>query len=193
MLIQFGTSLHSVNHCGLSAIAHNRFINIQSGFACCAERWQRIQNQRHAVFSQLALGIKRSRTKLGNVGQYRHFHCICKLAVHFQIGHGFRENHVRTGFDTSLSAFDSGIQTFYRQRIGTRHNHEVLINTRIYGSFDTVDHFIFRNDGFVRTVAAAFLRYLIFDVNRCNTSAFKVTNSTGNVKCTAPTYIDVHQ
>ena len=38
MLVQLGTGLHSVNHCGLSAITHNRFINIQSGFACCAER-----------------------------------------------------------------------------------------------------------------------------------------------------------
>lgn len=37
MLVQLGTGLHTVHHRRLSAIAHNRFVNIQSGFACCAE------------------------------------------------------------------------------------------------------------------------------------------------------------
>ena len=38
MLVQLGTGLHTVNHRRLRAVAHNRLINIQCGFACGAER-----------------------------------------------------------------------------------------------------------------------------------------------------------
>ena len=139
------------------------------------------------------MGVEWGSAEFGDVGQYRHFYRFGKLFVHAQFGHRFRENHVGAGFHAGLCALNRGIQTFYRQRIGARHDHEVFVYAGINRSFDAIHHFVLRYDGFVRAVAAAFLRHLVFDVHGGHTGALKVADAAGNVKGAAPTHIDVYQ
>ena len=103
------------------------------------------------------------------------------------------KNTISTSFHAGLGALNGFFQTFLGEGIGARHDKKAFISTRVCRRFNPVNHFVFRHYGFIRAVTTAFLRHLIFNMHRCCAGFDHVFNGFGNVKCPAPTGVDVHQ
>jgi len=112
--------------------------------------------------SQFLYGKQRRGAKFGDIRQHRHFDGSSELFIHRQFGDRFRKNHVGPGFNAA-QARSSADSAFHGERIGARHDHEILVGTGIDRSLDPVDHFLLGDDFLVRTVAAALGADLVFD------------------------------
>lgn len=92
-----------------------------------------------------------------------------EFLVHSQFCNGFREYHIGTSLNTGTGSVNCRIKTFHRQGIGSRHYDKIRICPGIDGSFNTVNHFRFCDNGLLRAMATAFLLHLIFNVNCSST------------------------
>ncbi len=157
--------LHGVDHVLLRAVAADRGVDVFGGLVHRAERRQRIQHHADVGALQFLHREQRRRAEFGDVGQDRHLDRLRELLVHRQFGDRFREDHVGAGFDAGHRALDRRVQPFHRQRIGARHDDEVVIGAGIDRGLDAVDHFLLADDFLARTMAAALGADLVFDVD----------------------------
>ena len=76
------------------------------------------------------------------------------------------EDQVGARFHTGDRAFDGRVQPLDRQRVGARHDDEVLVGARVDGGADAVDHLLLRDDLLARPMAATLGADLVLDVDR---------------------------
>src|SRR5262245_5488020 len=74
------------------------------------------------------------------------------------------EQHVGTRFAVTLAALARGVQSFDRDRIGARNDHEVTVVACIACRLDLGHHFGGGNHTFAREMSAALRPRLVFDM-----------------------------
>jgi hypothetical protein len=130
---------------------------------------------------------------LGDIRKDRHLHCLFEAAVHGQLGHRFRKNHVGACVDARLGALDRPLNPFNRQCIGARHDDKAGIRACIDRGLDPIDHLLLWDNLFAGTVPTALGLNLILNMQPGGTGLDKGTHGTCNVKGPAPPRVGVDQ
>ena len=193
VIVQFHTGLHNIDHLTLVTFFKQAFINSLGCFIHRAERTQWVQHHSGAPLTQLLATPKFGLTEFSDVCQNRHIQRFSESAVVFFSLHSFSEDAVSASFNTCFRTFNRRFKTFLSERISTGHDEEIRISSSINSRFDTVDHFFFRYDFFVRAMTTTLLSNLIFDMHCSSTGLFHLFNGASDVECAPPTRININQ
>ena len=185
--------LHDVEHVALVALLEQRRVN---GFGTLVHRPIRAAAIEHDIdpgLAQLGRGEQGRVSEFGDVGKNRHADRVAKAAVLFQLAHGLGKDHVGAGLDAGHCALDRRLLSFDGQRVGARHDDEIVAGARIHRHLDPIDHFLFRDNRLARPMAAALGLDLILDVHPGRTGLFQRADGALDIERPAEPGIAVHQ